>query len=135
MAGTPDFAAVAALIADPSRAAMLSALLGGHALPASELARYARITPQTASTHLAKLVSGGLLSVTRTGRHRYYSLTSRDVAQALESLAVIAPAPRLRSLNESLEVQAIRRARTCYDHLAGTLGVALTQALIDRQHI
>src|SRR3954453_16098073 len=96
MRATPDLAAVAALIGDPSRAAMLSALLGGYALPASELARHARITAQTASAHLAKLVNGGLLCVTRTGRHRYYALTSQEVAQALESLALIAPAPRLR---------------------------------------
>lgn len=133
MSATPDLAAVAALIADPSRAAMLSVLLGGHALPAGELAQCAKISPQTASTHLAKLVSGGLLSVTQTGRHRYYYLSSKEVAQALESLSVIAPAPRVRSLNQGLEAQAIRHARTCYDHLAGKLGVSLTQALLDRQ--
>jgi DNA-binding transcriptional ArsR family regulator len=130
----PDLAAVAALIADPSRAAMLSALLGGHSLPAGELARFAKVSAQTASTHLAKLVSGGLLTVTQTGRHRYYALRNKEVAHALETLAIIAPAQRVRSLSQGLEAQSIRHARTCYDHLAGTLGVMFTEALLD-QHI
>ncbi len=135
MNATPDLAAVATLIADPSRAAILSALLGGYSLPAGELARFAKISPQTASAHFAKLVSGGLLSVTKTGRHRYYALSNKEVARALESLALIAPAQRVRSLNQRLETQAICHARTCYDHLAGTLGVRLAQALIDNQII
>src|SRR5215831_10949711 len=80
MKSSPDLAAVAALIADSSRAAMLSALMGGYSLPAGDLARIARISPQTASAHLARLVSGGLLSVTKAGRHRYYVLRSKDVA-------------------------------------------------------
>jgi DNA-binding transcriptional ArsR family regulator len=132
MSAIPDLATVAALIADPSRAAMLSALLGGVALPAGELAHRARISPQTASAHLARLVAGGLLSVTTAGRHHYFRLSNAHVAQALESIALIAPARPVRSLNEGLEVKAVRRARTCYDHLAGALGVALTQALIDQ---
>lgn len=135
MKNTPDLASVAALIADPSRAAMLSALLGGYALPASELARHAQITAQTASTHLAKMVSGDLLSVKQTGRHRYYSLRSKEVAQVLETLALIAPAQRIHSLKHSLQMQAICHARTCYDHLAGTLGVRLTEAMIEREMI
>jgi DNA-binding transcriptional ArsR family regulator len=131
MSNYPDLAAVASLIADPARASMLSALLGDIALPAGELARLARITPQTASTHLAKLVKGNLLSVTALGRHRYFRLRDRNVAQALESLALLAGPARVTSLNDSLERKAIHRARTCYDHLAGALGVGLTQALMD----
>ena len=129
---TPDLAAIAALIGDPSRAAMLSALLGGYALPAGELARHARISPQTASAHLARLVAAGMLSVTPSGRRRYYSLSGKDVALALEALALIAPARRARTLGQSLEAEALCRARTCYDHLAGALGVAFTQGLIDQ---
>ena len=131
MSNYPDLAAVASLIADPARASMLSALLGDIALPAGELARLARITPQTASTHLAKLVKGNLLSVTSLGRHRYFRLRDQNVAQALESLALLAGPARVTSLNDSLERKAIHRARTCYDHLAGALGVGLTQALMD----
>jgi DNA-binding transcriptional ArsR family regulator len=106
MSNYPDLAAVASLIADPARASMLSALLGDIALPAGELARLARITPQTASTHLAKLVKGNLLSVTALGRHRYFRLRDQNVAQALESLALLAGPARVTSLNDSLERKA-----------------------------
>ncbi len=126
-----NLAAVAQLIGDPSRAAMLDALLVKHALPAGELAYRAGISPQTASAHLAKLIEGGLLTFMTQGRHRYYALANADVAHALEALAVIAPPARVRSLRESLMVEQLRAARTCYDHLAGRLGVALTQALQD----
>jgi len=135
MSTYPDLAAVATLIADPARASMLSALLGDIALPAGELARLAKITPQTASAHLAKLVKGNLLSVTALGRHRYFRLRDKSVAQVLESLALLARPARTTSLNESLERKAIQRARTCYDHLAGALGVGLTQAFIDKGFI
>lgn len=135
MSTYPDLASVALLIADPARARMLSALLGDIALPAGELARLAKITPQTASTHLAKLVEGNLLSMTALGRHRYFRLRDKDVAQALESLALIARPARVASLNDSLQRTAIQRARTCYDHLAGALGVELTQALINNGYI
>lgn len=110
---------------------MLDALFGKRALPAGELAYRARISPQTASTHLAKLVEGGLLAVTMQGRHRYYALASAEVAHALEALAVIAPPASVRTLRESLVAEQVRFARTCYDHLAGKLGVSLTQALLD----
>ncbi|MBI5930293.1 MAG: helix-turn-helix domain-containing protein [Chloroflexi bacterium] len=126
----PDLSTIAALIGEPARAAMLSALLGGQALPASELAYRAQITPQTASSHLHKLIDGGLLSVTTTGRHRYYRLKNVEVGHALEALAIIAPPPQRKSRHESAEIQAIRFARTCYDHLAGGLGVAITEALL-----
>jgi DNA-binding transcriptional ArsR family regulator len=135
MSTYPDLAAVAALIADPARASMLSALLGDVALPAGELSRLAKITPQTASSHLAKLVNGNLLSVTTLGRHRYFRLRDKSVAQALEALALVAPPARTNSLNDSLEKKALQRARTCYDHLAGSLGVGITQSLVDRGFI
>ncbi len=108
MTANPNIAAVAALMADPSRAAMLSTLLGGYSLPAGELARQAHISAQTASAHLARLVQAGLLSVNKTGRHRYYTLSSKEVAQALEALALIAPPQPVRSLHQGLEAQALR---------------------------
>lgn len=126
-----NIAAVAELIADSSRAAMLDALLGKQALPAGELAYRAGISPQTASSHLAKLVAGGLLVLTTQGRHRYYALASAEVAYALEVLATLAPPAPIRTLRESIVVEQLRFARTCYDHLAGKLGVELTQGLVD----
>src|SRR4051812_36181790 len=129
MQAGPDLASVALLIGDPTRAAMLTALLGGQALPAGELAACAQISAQTASAHLAKLVGGGLLSVTNTGRHRYYRLKSPEVGTALEALAMIAPQERVRSLRQSEDARALRFARTCYDHLAGVVGVAITRSL------
>jgi DNA-binding transcriptional ArsR family regulator len=130
MSSNPDLATVAALIADPARAIMLSALMDDVALPAGELARLARITPQTASSHLAKLVKGKLVSMTQSGRHRYFRLSHSDVARMLESLALISPASQAHNLKDSLERKAIYRARTCYDHLAGELGVTLTHTLL-----
>lgn len=130
----PDLSTIAALIGDQTRAAILSALLGGQALPASELAHRAHITPQTTSAHLTKLMEGGLIEVNQMGRHRYYRLKSAEVARALEALAVISPPPRLKSRHESQEMEALCFARTCYDHLAGKLGVAVTQAMLD-QHL
>jgi DNA-binding transcriptional ArsR family regulator len=128
----PDLAATAALIGDPSRARMLTALLGGVALPATELARQAGIAPPTASGHLTKLVEGGLIRVVTSGRHRYFSLTGAPVARVLESLALVAPAARPGTLTSSFEARRLQRARTCYDHLAGALGVGLTHALVSR---
>ena len=131
----PDLSTIAALIGDPTRAIILSALLGGQSLPASELAYRAHITAQTGSSHLAKLVEGGLLTVHQTGRHRYYQLKNAEVAHLLEALAVVAPAPRTKSPTESAELNALHVARTCYDHLAGKLGVAVTQSLLDQNLI
>lgn len=135
MRAEPDVSTIAALIGDPTRATMLSALMSGQSLPASELAYRAHITAQTASSHLAKLVDGGLLTMQRTGRHHYYQLKSAEVAHLLEALAVVAPAPRVKSLNESETLKALQTARTCYDHLAGKLGVAVTQALLDQNFV
>ncbi len=130
MNANPNLAAVAALIGDPSRAAMLVSLLGGKTLPAGDLARAARISPQTASTHLAKLVSGGLLVQEVYGRHKYFRLAGSEVGQALEALQVISPAKPVRSLREADQVHSLQFARTCYDHLAGKIGVALTDRLL-----
>ncbi len=135
MPADPNFAQTAALIGEPTRAAMLAALLGGKALTASELAHGAAVSPQTASTHLARLVEGGLLSVVASGRHRYYRLAGPEVAHLLETLATVAPPAAVRSLRQSEAARAVRFARTCYDHLAGTVGVALSERLIEHELI
>lgn len=124
-----NLATFGALIGDPARAAMLSALLDGMALPAGELAFAANVTPQTASAHLAKLVDGGLLAVEREGRHRYYRIAGAEVAAVIESLAAFGPAEPVRRRVLSPEAEAMRYARRCYDHLAGRLGVAVAQRL------
>jgi DNA-binding transcriptional ArsR family regulator len=131
MSVNPNIVHVAALIGDSSRSAMLLSLLGGKALPASELARSARVTPQTASSHLAKMVEGGLLVHESYGRHKYYRLASNEVGYALEALHSIASHKPIRSLRESDQLMVLRYARTCYDHLAGQVGVALTDRLIE----
>jgi DNA-binding transcriptional ArsR family regulator len=124
----PNIATPAALIGDPVRAAMLQALMDGRALPAGRLAAIAGATPQAASNHLAKLTEGGLLSVTVQGRHRYYRLAGAPVAQALEALTQLAPSPKPLDPPLSPKARRLREARTCYDHLAGRLGVALADA-------
>ena len=106
---------------------MLTALADGRALPAGELAAAAGLSLSGASAQLARLTQGGLLTMEREGRHRYYRLTSPQVAAALEGLALLAVAPR-HARARSPATEALRRARTCYDHLAGELGVALAQA-------
>ena len=123
-------AEVAGLIADPGRAGMLVALWDGTVRPAGELARIAGVSAATASAHLRKLVAGGALRVEPRGRHRYYRLAGPDVAHALESLARLLPA---RTANGAeAPVPPLRRARLCYDHLAGRLGVALSDAMLER---
>jgi DNA-binding transcriptional ArsR family regulator len=129
MNGDADIAAIASAIGDPARALMLSSLFGGRALPASELASAARVAPSTASEHLARLVGAGLITVERHGRHRYHRLASERVAEAIEALAVLAPELPVRSLHASDQATAERAARSCYDHLAGTVGVALADGL------
>jgi DNA-binding transcriptional ArsR family regulator len=125
-----DVAAPAALIGDPTRAAFLSALADGRSLPASELAQRAGVTASTASIQLAKLAAGGLVGVEQHGRHRYYRLGDPAIAAALESLAVIAPPRPAQSRREARTGFELQAARTCYDHLAGLLGVALFEALL-----
>lgn len=134
MASNAAFAEVAALAGDPARAGMLHALMDGRALTASELARVAGITPQTASGHLARMVAVGLLGVEKQGRHRYHRLASPTVAQMIESIMRVASSLQSTRLPRPLSVgprdAALRAARTCYDHLAGRLGVALADALV-----
>jgi DNA-binding transcriptional ArsR family regulator len=125
-----DVAGIAGLLADQARVAMLDALLDGRALSAGELARRARVTAPTASAHLRRLLDGGLLGVQAQGRHRYYRLAGPAVAEAMEALSVIAPARPVRSLRQSQQAQALRFARTCHDHLAGAVGVAVADALV-----
>lgn len=129
MATPAAFAATAALLGDPARAAMLQALLGGEALTAGELARTAGIGAPAASAHLARLVEGGLVVVHPQGRHRYHRLASEEVAAAIETLGglTMAVAPPARRWPHGEE---FRTARLCYDHLAGRVGVALHAALV-----
>ncbi|MFI8244238.1 ArsR/SmtB family transcription factor [Streptomyces sp. NPDC085866] len=127
-------AAFASLVADETRAACLLALLDGRAWTAGELARHAGVAASTLSEHLGKLVAGGLLAEERQGRHRYVRLADARVAQLVEDLAAQVPvaAVRPRSLRESNSRSAMARGRTCYDHLAGRLGIAVTEALTSR---
>ncbi len=128
----PNVAEIAALIGDPGRAAMLFALLDGRDLPASELAYRAGVSPQAAPAPLKKLVGAGLLAVRTAGRHRLFRLASREVGHAMETLATIAKPTRIVALKQSSAMTRLREARSCYDHLAGRLGVAVTQRLIER---
>jgi len=127
-----NIATPAALIGDPTRAAMLQALQDGRAQPASALAWAAGVTAQAASNHLTKLVDGGLLAVEREGRHRYYRLASAEVAHALEALSVLAAPVRSLEIPRSPKARALRDARCCYGHLAGRLGVRVCEALVTR---
>lgn len=126
-----DLASIAALVGDPARARMLTALMSGIALTATELALEADVAPSTASEHLAKLTSARLLSTEKQGRHRYFRLADDDVGEMLEGLMTVAtrhaPQQRVGPADE-----AMRHARVCYDHLAGTMGVALFDALKSR---
>jgi DNA-binding transcriptional ArsR family regulator len=131
--GEVDFAEPAELIGHPARAAILLALLDGRALPMSMLAAEAGVGASTASAHLSRLVAGGLLQVRQEGRHRYYALASTKVAAALEALAQLAPVRPVRSLRAGTRAQALRVARTCYDHVAGHLGVAVMRSLLQRR--
>jgi DNA-binding transcriptional ArsR family regulator len=130
MTGDTDLAALGSVLGERARARMLLALGDGRALPAGVLASEAGVAASTASAHLAKLVDAGLLTALSQGRHRYYRLAGPHVAELIEALARVAPAAPVRSLREGTRAQALREARTCYDHLAGRLGVALMQALI-----
>jgi DNA-binding transcriptional ArsR family regulator len=130
------FAEIAALAGDPARVGMLHALLDGRALTATELARAAGVTPQTASGHLSRLTKAGLIAVHQQGRHRYHRLASAAVAQMMESIMQVAAlaAPPARTFTGPRDL-ALRTARTCYDHIAGRLGVALADAMVEGGHI
>jgi DNA-binding transcriptional ArsR family regulator len=136
MASHARFAEVAALAGDPARASMLHALMDGRALTASELARAAGIAPQTASGHLAKMTAAGLLVAQAQGRHRHHRLASPAVARMMESIMqVAAHLEPARPIVVGPREAALRAARTCYDHLAGRLGVALADAMVGRGYV
>ena len=130
MRNGPDIAALASLMGDPARAAMLSALMDGQALTASELATEAGVTPQTASSHLAKLEAGGLLSRAKQGRHVYLRLASPDVAAVLEGLMALSASVGPARVRPGPRDAALREARVCYNHLAGRRGVQMYEALV-----
>ena len=131
----PIIAEIAALVGDPARATMVSALLDGRAQTATELALAARITPQTASTHLGKLTEAGLLSVARHGRHRYFRLASPMVAEMIDGIVAVALKKRPRYRPLTRQARALSEARICYDHLAGRLSVDLTDSFIARGYV
>ena len=132
MDGDADLAAVAAVVAEPARARILVALGDGRELPASVLAAVAGVSASTASEHLGKLVAAGFLSVDRNGRRRNFRIAGPEIGDVLEALARVAPPEPIRSLREGTRAQALREARTCYDHLAGKLGTELMDALLER---
>ncbi|MEJ8473849.1 ArsR/SmtB family transcription factor [Roseibium algae] len=131
----PDIALIGSLIGDPARANMLTALMSGKALTASELAAEAGITPQTASSHLSKLTDAGLVSLRKQGRHRYFALADNDVGAALESLMGLAAKKGHLRTRTGPRDQALRKARLCYDHLAGDLGVRIYDSLLAQGHL
>ncbi len=133
MLADADLSAVAELMT-AHRASMLLALIGGRALTAGELAARAGISRSLASTHLHRLLKGGLVAVTPEGRQRHYRIASPHVAEVIEAMLTLAPVRPASSLRQSTRGRAIRHARTCYDHLAGAVGVALTDSL-ERQHL
>lgn len=130
--GDADLASVGALLAEPARARVLLALGDGRELPASMLAQEAGVSASTISEHLAKLLGGGLVTVARRGRYRYYRLAGPQVGDLIEAMSRVAPPRPVTSLREGTRANALRRARSCYDHLGGRLAVALTQAFIDQ---
>ena len=135
MSEAPQLAEIAALVGDPARANMLSALMDGRALTAGELAYVARVSPQTTSGHLAKLTEGRLLALEKQGRHRYYRLATPLVGRMLEGILAVAIEGPPRHRPPSKLDEALRDARTCYDHFAGRLGVGLADALCRRGHV
>ncbi len=132
LVGDADVAALGALLAEPARARVLLALADGRALAASVLAAEAGVAASTASHHLTKLVEGGLLTVSTRGRHRYFALAGPGVAELIEAAARVAPRQPVTSMRQGTRAHAVRYARRCYDHLAGRLGVAITDALCEQ---
>ena len=129
MQSGPKIAEIAALVGDPARANILMALMAGRALTASELAYFAHVTPQTASTHLAKLVDGGILVLTKQGRHRYFRLASPVIGRMLEGIMAVAEGRPVQYHPHWRGGEELRFARVCYDHLAGELAVRIADAL------
>jgi DNA-binding transcriptional ArsR family regulator len=131
----PQMAEIAALVGDPARANILGALFDGRALTATELSHAASVSPQTTSGHLAKLTQANLLTVVKQGRHRYYRLATPLVAQMMETIMAVAAESPPRYRPRSPREDALRLARTCYDHFAGRLGVAIADSLCARGHV
>ena len=132
---TPDIAAIAALVGDPTRGRMLLALMDGRALTATELALEGGVSASTASSHLARLTGARLLSIAKQGRHRYFRIATPEVAAAIEGLMHIAPRRAARHARPGPRDEGLRRARVCYDHLAGEVAVRLLQRLRERRVI
>ena len=128
----PDIAGIASLVGDPARANMLNALMGGTALTASELAMEAGVSLPTASSHLGKLLEGGLLTVASQGRHRYYGLAGPQVAGMIEAITGVAASVGPQRVRPGPRDAAMRVARVCYDHLAGEQAVAMLDRLVDK---
>jgi DNA-binding transcriptional ArsR family regulator len=135
MSNAPQIAEVAALVGDPARANMLCALLGGRALTATELAFAAGVSPQTTSGHLGKLFAARLVVLMKQGRHRYYRLAGPQVGQMLESIMNVALTGPPRFQPKSKLDDKLRHARTCYDHIAGVVGVGLTERMTERAFV
>ncbi|MGQ3479487.1 ArsR/SmtB family transcription factor [Paenibacillus sp. TY11] len=132
MSTKSNVAMIASLVSEPSRAAILIALLDGRFHTASELAHMAGIKPQTASFHLSKMTEAQIVTVEKQGRHRYYGIQNSEVARVMESLLSIAPPVQIKSFKQASEDEAIRLARTCYDHIAGHLGVQIMSFFIQK---
>lgn len=137
MLTTSGLAETAALVGDPARASMLMVLMDGRALTATELAAAGGVTPQTASAHLARMTTAGLLIVERQGRHRYHRLASTAIAHMLEGIMAVAATPHgtASARRTGPKDRAMRHARTCYDHLAGQLAVAVADRMVERGHV
>ncbi|WKL45883.1 winged helix-turn-helix domain-containing protein [Flavobacterium pectinovorum] len=130
-----QFVKTATLIGDPTRAVIMWTLLDGRAFTATELAIVANTSPQNISMHLTKLLEGDLLSVEKQGRHKYYRFSNKEVAYAVEAMANLIPKPEIRLKKEKETYPPIKYCRTCYDHLAGKIGVALTDSLLEQKII
>ena len=128
----PNLSTVASLVSDPSRAAILTVLMDNRFHSAGELSYMAQIKPQTTSFHLAKMIDANLITADKQGRHRYFRIQSPEVAKIMETLLTLSPPAKVRSLKQASEDKAIRHARTCYDHIAGTLGVQLTDFFLKK---
>ncbi len=131
----PRFSRVAAIIADPTRARMLAALLGGECRSAGELAKAANVTPQAASTQLAQLLDNGLVAMRQQGRHKYFCLADGDIARALEALSMVAERDNVSTRWDKPAYQPLKCARRCYGHMAGELGVAQFDMLMRKQYL
>lgn len=130
-----QFIKIASLIGDPTRAAIMWTLLDGKAFTATELAIAANTSPQNISMHLAKLLDASLLCVEKQGRHKYYRFFNKEIAYAIEAMANLIPAPPISQKKSSENHSPIKHCRTCYDHLAGKIGVALTNSLLEQNII